>query len=371
LSPDHERANMSFNDLFFMIVIPVAAALATAIILNLIWKSRFSALARSFEQRLKQSEERFKKLASTSEQGDDISRVREQILYQWQSDLLELSQALEEELGTPEILQVDVEFVRLKEGDENLNRLIKRIDDLKEARVPIQARLSFTIGYFLHRINRMDVAQNYYIDAIKADQTFVEPRFNLARLFLKNSAYDKAVLMFKQLRDLRSNNAEVYYGLGLSLIKLQKYEEGIEALAAAIKLNPENPAAYTELAEAYASNGDLRRAMESIQVALKLKPRFYEARLMQQELLIRAGDFDDVIRECEKYLNQKQDGRVYFNLARAHVLSGDKETGLKALRNAFQLDDSLRFAAKDERAFEDLRENRRFNELVEGHLGLF
>jgi tetratricopeptide (TPR) repeat protein len=363
---------MSFNDIFFMIIVPVAAIAATGLLTGYYWKSKAASLARRYEERLQEQEERIQTLRNSSDVEDDISRNRERLLFQWQADILELAGDLREALGEPQILPTDHEYIRAgKEEEKRLEWLLQRIESLKKAKVRIDPQLSFAVGYFLQKLKKAGMAEHAYREAMAGDPTAAAPRFNLGRLLLRTERPVEAIQVFTELRDLKSNDAEVYFGLGVALCRADRVEEGIDALITTIRLNPENAAAYTELAEAHSRNGDLQRAMEAIQVALKIKPRDREARLMQQELLLRQGDFDTAVRECEKYLNQKQDGRVYFNLAKAHVLSGDIETGLKVLRNAFQLDDSLRFLARDDRAFDELRENRRFKELLEGHLGLF
>lgn len=363
---------MTFDDIFFMVVIPVAAAVVTGLLVNFIWKSRASSMVRKFNRMFDEQEQRMSQMASGAEIEDDLSKTRERLLYQWQPDLLIVLEPLTKALGKPEALPVDHKYAILEETErELLDEMEERLNALERARVRLMPEVVFAAGYFMHKAKLLAKAEAYYQKARQLDSTAFRPRMNLARLFQREKKYKEASAVFEELRTLRSNDSEVYYGLGICLARQGREEEGIDALVAAIRLNPENPAVYTELANAYARTGDLARGMESLQVALKLKPRFYEARLLQQDLLIRSGDFEDAVRECEKFLNQKQDGVVYFNLARAHVLAGELETGLSALRNAIQIDDSLRFKAKDERAFRDLAENKRFTELLEGRLGLF
>lgn len=363
---------MSFNDIFFMIIVPVAAMAATGLLVGYYWKSKAASLARRYEERLQDQEERIQTLRNSSDVEDDISRNRERLLFQWQADILTLAGDLKQLLGEPQILPIDHQYASAgKEEEETLAWLLQRIESLKKARVRIDPQLTFAAGYYLQKLKKTARAESAYREAMTGDPTSAAPRFNLGRLLLREDRPEEAIQVFGELRDLKSNDAEVYFGLGVALCRAGRVEEGIDALITTIRLNPDNSAAYTELAEAHGRNGDLKRAMEAIQVALKIKPRDREARLMQQELLLRQGDFDAAIRECEKHLNQKQDAQVYFNLAKAHVLSDDSETGLKVLRNAFQLDDSLRFQARDDRAFDELRENRRFKELLEGRLGLF
>lgn len=363
---------MNFNDIFFIIIMPVAAVVATAVLVSFFWKGKLAAFNRRYQRSIAEAEERIEMMQGVSAEDDDVSKTRERLLYAWQDDLISMLSPLHASLGEPGVLDNDATPVDLDDEQRKLlDDFEDRLNRLNAAQVRLKPDLIFAAAYYEHRSGNFDQAVQLYEESMRRDKTDGKSRYNLGILLVSLGRHQEAVPVYNQLLELRGSDAGVHHGLGVALVGAGQYDQGVDSLVTAIKLNPENPSAYTVLARAHASSGDLPRAREAVQVALKLKPRFQEARLLQQDLMIRDGDFDAAIRECEKMLNQKQDGKVYYNLARAHVLAGDIDTGLKALRNAFQVDDSLRFQSKDDQSFETIRDNRRFRELQEGRLGLF
>jgi tetratricopeptide (TPR) repeat protein len=53
--------------------------------------------------------------------------------------------------------------------------------------------------------------------------------------------FDEAVEQFRKAVDLEPRWDQLYFGLGLALLQLQRYEEAIAALRTAVQLGPDNP----------------------------------------------------------------------------------------------------------------------------------
>ncbi len=67
--------------------------------------------------------------------------------------------------------------------------------------------------------------------------------------------------------------ASVHHALGLSLVRLQRYEAALDELALAAKLNPDDANLVYVYAVALNSLGESPRAIQTLQDALLLHPR--------------------------------------------------------------------------------------------------
>jgi tetratricopeptide (TPR) repeat protein len=219
--------------------------------------------------------------------------------------------------------------------------------------------------------DRLDEATEMFREALEADSTDLDARANLGSIHLMMRNHNEAVSEFEALIELARHRYDGHVGLGLALVQLGKFDNGISAFTNAIRLRPEHTLSYCELGRAYMNAGEMDRAMESTKVALKLAPDIYGGNLLLQQLLVKMGRFDAAVKECRSYLARHEDAEVYYNLATAYALSGDRESALHELRRAIQLGGHLRFRAKDDRTFELLRDSRRFNDLLAGKPGLF
>ncbi len=73
---------------------------------------------------------------------------------------------------------------------------------------------------------------------------------NKAKEYLNSGEVDKAICRYKSSLDLDSGILETNYNLGVAYIAAKNYEEALDALKVAVKLNPEFADAYYSIAVA-------------------------------------------------------------------------------------------------------------------------
>ena len=73
---------------------------------------------------------------------------------------------------------------------------------------------------------------------------------NKAKEYLNSGEVDKAICRYKSSLDLDSGILETNYNLGIAYIAAKNYEEALDALKAALKINPEFFDAYYSIAVA-------------------------------------------------------------------------------------------------------------------------
>ncbi len=138
-------------------------------------------------------------------------------------------------------------------------------------------------------------------------------------------AFDKAI-------ELKPGHADAWYNKGVALGKLNQYEEAIKAFDKAIELKPDR-------ADAWSNKG----------IALG-KPNQYE----------------EAIKAFDKAIELKPDqAYAWYNRAfHYYIIKGDKEKAFSDLKNAIELDISLKETAKKDKDFEKLSDDEVFKKLV-------
>jgi tetratricopeptide (TPR) repeat protein len=97
---------------------------------------------------------------------------------------------------------------------------------------------------------KKELQQELEIDPSNAGAEYV-----LGELARETQDLPEAIRHFTKATQLNPTFADAYLGLGMSLLAQKSYAEAVAPLQAAVKLQPENPAAHYGLATAYARTG--------------------------------------------------------------------------------------------------------------------
>ena len=98
----------------------------------------------------------------------------------------------------------------------------------------------------------------------------------------------EAAAGYRQALKLDPDNAEIYFKLGKSLLKLRQAEVFAVSLAClrkSLELEPGNPAVYVEMAELFYLLGKYDEALKAIRKALELDPAYVPAYFEQLHIL--------------------------------------------------------------------------------------
>jgi Flp pilus assembly protein TadD len=77
-----------------------------------------------------------------------------------------------------------------------------------------------------------------------------EGHYNLGQTYAGLHLYSEAVREYRQATRLKPDDADIYYDLGLSLMRLAQYDEAAAAFSKSLELDPRNYRAEDSLAEA-------------------------------------------------------------------------------------------------------------------------
>ncbi len=162
--------------------------------------------------------------------------------------LIELKQFPEARLSLEKVVEADVRnwesynglgvIADLQNQHKNAQEYFKKAISFHHKLNPKHAELLNNIGYSFYMDNRFDVAQVYFIKALRINPKFKKALFNYALIVAREKRYDEAVSTFSKVTSLPEANNNTGY---IAMV-----------------------------------NNDLKKAEYYFKQALKLSPRFYQ-----------------------------------------------------------------------------------------------
>jgi tetratricopeptide (TPR) repeat protein len=156
--------------------------------------------------------------------------------------------------------------------------------------------------------------------------------------------------LFDSGDDAETDNPEFnqWFDKGVRCIEGGEWEPGIEAFTRAIKLDPENAAAYDNRARLLYDSGDYEQAVADLLRALHLGPGMSEAFLRLGESLLKSGEseaarlvFELIVDLLTTLWEGERDiieDRAYAGLARIHLDLGHLDTARQCAEAVLAID---------------------------------
>jgi tetratricopeptide (TPR) repeat protein len=144
---------------------------------------------------------------------------------------------------------------------------------------------------------------------------------DLGRLAYRMNMKDVAESLFRKVLSLDPNQAEAANNLACILKELDRGEEAIEILKAAIARNPADPSLWNTVGTIVSEQGDMANAMIFYGEALSHDPEFAKARYNIANSKYLTGDLDGALMDCNAALAMKTtpDEAAMMRLARASI----------------------------------------------------
>ncbi|MCS7018408.1 MAG: tetratricopeptide repeat protein [Cytophagales bacterium] len=201
----------------------------------------------------------------------------------------------------------------------------------------------YYLGHAQMNVERYEDAQTSYHTAIglKQQTGAVDPEMYccLAATYEKRKHYDKASQLYRKAIHMDERCANGWWGIGICLIRRERWYEAINFLKKAVQLDSECEPYWLALAEAEAKTGNIVSAIEAYQHASHLNPANPQTWLDWSEIYREQGDYaqaitllKDALEECPSAAD------LYYRLCVYCIEAGKYKQSFAYLENALILD---------------------------------
>lgn len=144
--------------------------------------------------------------------------------------------------------------------------------------------------------------------------------------FLRDQEFEQALEELQAAARLNSDLPRLHFSLGLAHMKLGHNKEAIVAFENETKRNPQDFPTIYYLADAREKDGDLDAARRQVEVALKLDSQSPEANGLLGKILFKQGKAAEAVKPLEFASAKKPDDHeLRYTLARAYQQLGRRE----------------------------------------------
>jgi rhomboid protease GluP len=142
---------------------------------------------------------------------------------------------------------------------------LKRVIELQPGNIAAR----FDLGFLYLSEQRPDDAKSAFTQILAQDANRPEGHYGLGLVLANQQNYAAAIEEFKQATSGRLSG--VYYEMGNSYAKLQRYDDAIAAYLKEKEISGEDPDLETALADAYQAKGMTKEAQEARDLAQQLR----------------------------------------------------------------------------------------------------
>lgn len=175
------------------------------------------------------------------------------------------------------------------------------------------------------------------------------------------------------LEQLKANNPELFFTAsdyieqGKAFYFEGRYEEAIASHNKAIQIESDNPRAWFGKGAALTKLQQYDEAIAAYDRATQLKPEFSEAKYGRGAVLTKLQQYDDAIAAYDRVIEIKPDFYLaWVGKARCYALQDNADLALLNLEKAIYLNaDKCKETAKTDASFDKIREDERFQALIE------
>jgi tetratricopeptide (TPR) repeat protein len=144
--------------------------------------------------------------------------------------------------------------------------------------------------------------------------------------FLRDLDFEQALDELKQAEKLNPELPRLYYALGLAHHSLRQNKEAIAAFEAEFRRSPRDASTLYFLALVLESDGNLAEAFQRVNESLKLDPQLPDANGLLAKILFKQGKAAEGLKPLEIAVKRKpEDPELHYLLARIYQQLGHRK----------------------------------------------
>jgi tetratricopeptide (TPR) repeat protein len=165
-----------------------------------------------------------------------------------------------------------------------------------------------------------------------AEQIDYEPElyYGLGNSLDKRARTDEGIKSYRKAISLRGDYAEAHHNVGLLLMKQEQLDEAVAHLNTAINLEPNHAVLYKDLGNALVAQGKVGDAIGGYEKAIQLDPKSAQAHRRLGLALASLGRFDAAIDHYNQALQlEPDDAQTHYSLGVALQMKGSLDEAIK------------------------------------------
>lgn len=182
---------------------------------------------------------------------------------------------------------------------------------MKAHKIKKDAHVMYNIGIAYMKLGDEKKAVEYFEEALKLNKNLRSIYPYLIVLYQKLGMTEEAEETVKAYEKVKTySEGEEHFQKGLKAYEAQRYELALEEFKQSIKVNPFNPASFSNIGYIYYDIGLTDKAYEYQRNAIDLDPEFANAHYGLALIHRKSGDMEGAKRHWEEYLRIEPKG--YF-----------------------------------------------------------
>ena len=170
----------------------------------------------------------------------------------------------------------------------------------------------YLYGSYLSIVGRQAEAVAEKKRAQELEPSSIVINFGIGWALYRARQYDQAIEALRQTLDMDRSFGNTYRYLGLAYLKKGAYDEAINALQEAVKLDPSHTGFIANLGYAYAMSGRNGETQKLLEVLGELSTRRYVAPYDLALIYAGLGDKDQAFTQLEKALGERSNFLAYL-----------------------------------------------------------
>ena len=188
----------------------------------------------------------------------------------------------------------------------------------------------------------LELAEQTLTELLAIEDTFAV-RIALAEVLIeRNERHDEAEEHLHRASTFTNDPADEFHielHLGEIAMEREQYEEALQHYQRVVELEPDNPAAWSDLADAHLKSGNFEEAEANYRRAISLEPDNPDLYYSLSTMFIEQSQNDKAIETLEEGLSKNPDSAMMnFSLAMLHIENNDYRQAELFVKQAEQLD---------------------------------
>lgn len=198
------------------------------------------------------------------------------------------------------------QFVVQKNNQELYEKLgtIRRCEKMFGKRLTICMLLfliPFTSACRKERLEKPEVRIARFKKQLREDPNDTNARIALGQAYVDKEMLGPAIEEFRKATEIDSTHFQAFHKLGVTLRKLDRYDEALRALEKAIQLDSLSASAYNSLGLVYYQTQQKQEALSQFHKAIRIDPGCAEAHYNLGALYRELKDYEKATHHWQKY----------------------------------------------------------------------